>query len=285
MKTDGTTNSHPARNGGGLLRSATWGRLTALAIFVAGWSLTPNGPALQDRPGVSRALTQPHSGKAIVFQSRAKPSRSWSFFAHVERQISRLNPFSLSEHEEKTSSSADSETLAKTRPEPSASEKEHSDHPGLDNSAEGSSSLEAAQDLQVAPADSGDEEDGLSLETKKRMREVFALNAAEGMRKLKNPVRLDIEGDNVDVLRFELPSMNEGLANDLIRDLGRGDANFWNGIRLMNFSQIIFSGNSFKKIVSSKEIISRSQDYDKYKKAFLEALKRLQTRANTGETT
>lgn len=129
-------------------------------------------------------------------------------------------------------------------------------------------------------ADRGHEEDGLSSETKKRMREVFALNAAVGMREQKNPIRVDIVGDNFDVLKFQLPSMNQDLADGLIRDLGRGDANFWNGIRLMDFSQIVFSGDNFKKIVNRKEIIAYSQDYDKYKEAFLRALKRLRAGAN-----
>lgn len=129
-------------------------------------------------------------------------------------------------------------------------------------------------------ADAGHEEDGLSSETKKRMREVFALNAAVGMREQKNPIRVDIVGDNFDVLEFQLPSMNQDLADGLIRDLGSGDANFWNGIRLMDFSQIVFSGDNFKKIVNRKEIIAYSQDYDKYEEAFLRALKRLRAGAN-----
>jgi hypothetical protein len=145
----------------------------------------------------------------------------------------------------------------------------------LDNEESGSKTKDGA----------GNDEDGLSSETKKRMREMFALNAAVGMREQKNPIRVDIAGDNVDVLQFQLPSMNEGLANGLIRDLGRGDANFWNGMRLMDFSQIVFSGDNFKKIVTRKEIIAYSEDYDKYKEAFLRALKRIQAGANGRRTT
>lgn len=134
-------------------------------------------------------------------------------------------------------------------------------------------------------AEAGNEGDGLSSETKQRMREVFALNAAAGMREQKNPIRVDIVGDNFDVLQFQLPSMNEDLADGLIRDLGRGDANFWNGIRLMDFSQIVFSGDNFRKTVNREEIIAYSPDYDKYKAAFLRALKRLRGGANARSTT
>jgi hypothetical protein len=133
--------------------------------------------------------------------------------------------------------------------------------------------------------DRRNEEDGLSSGTKKRMRQMFASNAAVGMRQQNDPIRVDVVGDNVDVLQFRLPSMNEGLANGLIRDLGRGDANFWNGMRLMDFTQIVFCGDNFKKIVTRKEIIAYSQDYEKYKEAFLRALKRLQAGANERGTT
>jgi hypothetical protein len=145
----------------------------------------------------------------------------------------------------------------------------------LDNEESGSNTKDGA----------GNYEDGLSSETKKSMRERFALNAAVGMREKKNPIRIDIVGDNVDVLQFQLPSMNEGLANGLIRDLGRGDANFWNGVRLMDFSQIVFSGDNFKKIVTRKEIIAYSQDYNKYMEELLRALKRIRAGANGRRTT
>ena len=145
----------------------------------------------------------------------------------------------------------------------------------LDNEESGSKTKDGA----------GNDEDGLSSETKKRLREMFALNAAVGMRKQINPIRVEIAGDNVDVLQFQLPSMNEGLANGLIRDLGRGDANFWNGMRLMDFSQIVFSGDNFKKIVTKKEITANSREYDKYREAFLRAMKRIQAGANGRRTT
>jgi hypothetical protein len=142
------------------------------------------------------------------------------------------------------------------------------------------------QDLgSKTKTDTGNEEDVLSSETKKRMRETFAFNTGVGMREQKNPIRIDIVGDNSDVLQFQFPSMNKDLADGLIRDLGRGDANFWNGIRLMDFSQIVFSGDNFKKIVNKKEIIGYSRDYDKYKEAFLRALRRLQAGAIGGGTT
>jgi ribosomal protein S21 len=53
----------------------------------------------------------------------------------------------------------------------------------------------------------------------------------------------------------------------------------------MNFGQIVFSGNNFKKIVTKNEIIAYSRDYDKYREAFLIELKRIQADANGRRTT
>jgi zinc ribbon protein len=138
--------------------------------------------------------------------------------------------------------------------------------------------------MSKSKADLGTEDDGLSPEAKKRMREGLALQLAGAMQKQNNPIGVDIGGDNHDVLLFQLPSMNNELANELIQEFGQGDANFWNGARLMNFSQIDFSGDGFKKIVTRAEIIGYGKDYDKYKAAFLKATKGIQAGAQ-GELT
>jgi hypothetical protein len=133
-------------------------------------------------------------------------------------------------------------------------------------------------------ADIGTEEDGLSQETKKRMREGLALQLSGGFQKQNNPIRVDVVGDNHDVLLFQLPSMNEELANELIQEFRQGDANFWNGMRLMNYREVAFSGDGYNRIVTRKEFIGYGKDYEKYKTAFLKATKGLQAGAQ-GELT
>jgi hypothetical protein len=133
--------------------------------------------------------------------------------------------------------------------------------------------------MSKSTADLGTADDGLSAEAKKRMREGLALQLAGAMQKESNPIAVDISGDDHDVLLFQLPSMNNELANELIQDFSQGDANFWNGARLMNFRQIDFSGDGFKKIVTRPEIIGYGKDYDKYKAAFLKATKGIQAGA------
>ena len=43
--------------------------------------------------------------------------------------------------------------------------------------------------------------------------------------------------------------MNDEMAEDLILELRQAnDANFWNAARLMNYSQVVFSGKDYKKV-------------------------------------
>jgi hypothetical protein len=126
----------------------------------------------------------------------------------------------------------------------------------------------------------GSDDDGLSPDTKKRMREGLALQMAGAFQKQNNPIRVDVTGADHDILVFQLPSMNDEMADELIQGLKQAsDANFWNAARLMNYSQVVFSGDSFKKVVSREQFLAYGKDYDKYKKAFLKAATGLQAGA------
>ena len=125
----------------------------------------------------------------------------------------------------------------------------------------------------------GTEDDGLSPETKKRMREMLALQMSGAMQKENNPIRIDVAGDNHDLFLIQLPSMNEEMANELIQGFSQGDANFWNGMRLMEYSQVVFSGDNYKRIVGKAEIIGYGKDYEKYKAATLKAMSQFQAGA------
>jgi hypothetical protein len=134
--------------------------------------------------------------------------------------------------------------------------------------------------LSKSSSELGNEDDGLSPDTKKRMREGLTLQLAGGLQKQNNPVRVDVTGADHDILVFELPSMNDEMAEELIQEFKQAnDANFWNAARLMNYSQVVFSGDSYKKVVSRAEFLSYGKDYDKYKEAFLKAAAGLQAGA------
>lgn len=134
--------------------------------------------------------------------------------------------------------------------------------------------------LSKSGSELGTEDDGLSPDAKKRMRESLALELAGGLQKQNNPIRVDVTGTDHDILVFALPSMNDEMAEELIQELKQAnDANFWNAARLLNYSQVVFSGDSYKKVVSREEFLAYSKDYDKYKEAFLKAATGLQAGA------
>jgi hypothetical protein len=154
---------------------------------------------------------------------------------------------------------------------------------GATKGQQGSVSTDALDNyalLLKSSSELGTEDDGLSPDTKKRMREGLALQLAGGLQKQNNPIRVDVTGADHDILVFQLPSMNDEMAEELIQEFRQAnDANFWNATRLMNYSQVVFSGDSYKKVVSREEFLAYSKDYDKYKEAFLKAATGLQAGA------
>lgn len=126
--------------------------------------------------------------------------------------------------------------------------------------------------LSKSVSELGNEDDGLSPDAKKRMREGLALQLAGGLQKQNNPIRVDVTGADHDILVFELPSMNDEMARELIQEFKQAnDSNFWNAARLMNYSQVVFSGDAYKRVVSRAEFLSYGKEYDKYKEAVLKA--------------
>jgi hypothetical protein len=140
---------------------------------------------------------------------------------------------------------------------------------------QGSLNLDALNNyalLAQSSSELGAEDDGLSPDTKKRMREGLALQLAGGWQKQNNPIRVDVTGADHDILVFQLSSMNHETAEELIQELRQANgADFWNAARLMNYSQVVFSGDSYKKVVSRAEFLAFGRDYHKYKEAFLKA--------------
>jgi hypothetical protein len=139
--------------------------------------------------------------------------------------------------------------------------------------------LDGYEIMSKSKADLGSEADGIAPKAKKRMREMFALEFAGAMQKQNNPLHVEVIGDKHEVLSLELPSMNSEISNNLINKLREGDANFWNGIRLMNYSQVVFSGDKYKRIVARGEYLGYCKDYEKYKAAFLKTTNGLQAGA------
>jgi hypothetical protein len=148
------------------------------------------------------------------------------------------------------------------------------------NPADNPNALSSYAITSRSDADLGTEEDGLSPETKKMMRENLTLEMSGLFQKLNSPIRVDVVGANHDVLVFQLASMNSESANELIQGFRQeNDANFWNAMRLMRYSQVIFTGDSFKRVVEREEFLNFGKDYEQYKAAFLKASKSLKAGA------
>jgi ribosomal protein S6E (S10) len=125
--------------------------------------------------------------------------------------------------------------------------------------------------MSKSTATLGTEQDGISPEAKKRMREGLALQLSGGLQKQGNPMSVEVVGDNHDILVFQMPSMNAEQADELIQEFRKNGANFWNGMRLMNYRQVVFTGDGYKRVVERQEFLGYGQDYDKYKADFLKA--------------
>lgn len=149
----------------------------------------------------------------------------------------------------------------------------------VDKSTVNPHALDSYEVMSKAKADFGTADDGLTPEAKKRMRETFALELSGAMQKQNNPIHVEVLGDNHDVLELQAPSMNDEISGEFIHESGGVDANFWNGMRLMNFSQLVFSGDGYKKVITREDIIGYSKDYEKYKADFLRVTKGLQAGA------
>src|ERR1700740_1858681 len=107
---DGALNSKPTKNGGGLLRTTTWGSLIALSILVAALGLTGHLPATQRGAAALQTIAPTASPQISASQPGAKAARADSFLSSTAKQISRLNPFSVGQGQKTEATVASSAT-------------------------------------------------------------------------------------------------------------------------------------------------------------------------------
>ena len=136
-----------------------------------------------------------------------------------------------------------------------------------------SGGLVPKQAPSTSTAESETVEDGLSPETKKRLRETMALQLSGAFQRQDPSMRVDVTGVHSDVLVIQIPSMNDGSVNDMIHEFSQGDTNFWNAMRLLNYRQVEFSGKGYKKIIPRKEFLNYGKNYEGYVARFLEAVR------------
>ena len=106
--------------------------------------------------------------------------------------------------------------------------------------------------MQPSPAVVGDSTDGLTPDTKKRMREMLVLQLSGALAKSQSPVKVDIVGTNHDIVTFTLSSMDASSSQELIDEFRANEANFWNGMRLMDVKEVDFLGDNYKRAVIAR---------------------------------
>jgi hypothetical protein len=121
---------------------------------------------------------------------------------------------------------------------------------------------------------------GLAPQAKKKMREIFALEFSGAMQKQNNPVHVEVTGNTPVAIVFNGRG-HEQRPDSSAYGWGR---EFLECLRLMNYSQLVLSGDNYRKVVTREEMIRYSKDYETYKMKFVQTLKGMQAGAQ-GEVT
>jgi len=110
----------------------------------------------------------------------------------------------------------------------------------------------------------GNAKTGLSPETKKRMREQFALECRGEFASIEG-VSVELEGESHDRLIF---AFNGALATNgsklFVDTLRQNDPDFGNRLRFLNFSEMVLAGTNYSEAFSQTDFSKWSQDYDAF---------------------
>ena len=110
----------------------------------------------------------------------------------------------------------------------------------------------------------GNAKTGLTPETKKRMRESFALQC-KGEVASVNGVDVVLEGENHDRLIFSVnATMTKDTSKGFVDSLQQLDPDFGNRLRFLNFSELVLAGTNYSKSFSQGDFGKWSQNYDSF---------------------
>jgi hypothetical protein len=108
----------------------------------------------------------------------------------------------------------------------------------------------------------GDPATGLTPAAKKRMREVIALQLRGSFAAFTN-LTVDLKGDDHERLIVACNNMNPTTKN--VREaLEQADGDFWNRMRLFDFSELVITGTNYSETISKSKFKEWSRDYDTY---------------------
>ena len=108
----------------------------------------------------------------------------------------------------------------------------------------------------------GDDAKGSSI-LQASTRERFASTLDGGFKSAYNALQVRTEGKDAEKLLIHMPQMNAEIADGFIRST-REKENFWNGVRALGFTEVIFSGDNYRRSISRNEFIPWCRNYEKY---------------------
>ncbi len=99
----------------------------------------------------------------------------------------------------------------------------------------------------------------------KTMRQNLASALDGGMKSIYKSLEVRLEGENEDKLVLHLGEMNAGVADNLLKTFREDKTgNFWDSLRALGCSELILSGENYRRSIPRNEFIQWCRDYEKY---------------------
>jgi hypothetical protein len=99
----------------------------------------------------------------------------------------------------------------------------------------------------------------------KTMRQRLALTMNGGLKSIYQKIEARSEGQDDEKLVIYLPEMDEQIADGLLTSFQKEkDANFWNALRALSFTDLILSGDNYQRSISQKEFTPWCRNYEEY---------------------
>jgi hypothetical protein len=108
-------------------------------------------------------------------------------------------------------------------------------------------------------------ENDLNPTMQKTMRQNLASALNGGLKSIYKSLEVRLEGENEDKMVLYLPEMNARVADGLLKTFRQDKTgNFWNGLRALGCSELILSGDNYRRSIPQNEFIQWCRDYEKY---------------------
>jgi len=98
----------------------------------------------------------------------------------------------------------------------------------------------------------------------KTMRQNLASTLNGGLKSFYKAIEVRLEGENDEKLLVYWPEMDARTADDFIKSISQKDANFWNALRALGFTDIILTGKNYTRPIPKKEFIQWCREYENY---------------------